>query len=106
MGEPELVVDNAPAKAAKAEVREEPHVYTFKGETFTFPPIIKQLPGRAMREAERGNNINFVYALMGDQEARFDALDPTGQDIEDTAAWFGKAYGFPNAGESQASSDS
>ncbi len=106
MGEPELVVDNTPAKAAKAEVRKEPHVYSFKGETFTFPPNMKALPGRALREAERGNNINFVYALMGDQEARFDALDPTAQDIEDTAEWFGKAYGFSDAGESQASSDS
>jgi len=94
------------AKAALSEVKKEPHVYTFKGEEFVFPADAKQLPARAVREFERGQQLNGIYALLGEEEERFDALNPTLGDVEKFGTWFGESYGFENAGESQASSDS
>lgn len=94
------------AKAALKEVKKEKHVYTFKGEEFVFPASREQLPARAVREFERGRSVNGIYSLLGEDEDRFDALNPTLKDIEDFSAWFGQSYGFKDAGESQASSDS
>jgi len=94
------------SKAALKEVKKEKHVYTFKGERFEFPPSRDDLPARSIREFERGRSINGIYALLGSDEERFDALNPTVKDMENFSNWFGKAYGFENAGESQASSGS
>jgi hypothetical protein len=94
------------AAAAKAEVDKKPHVYNFKGEEFVFPPLPGQLPARAIRQFQRGEHLEAAYALLGEDEQRFDALNPSVDELTEFMEWFAKAYGFENVGESQASKDS
>ena len=93
-------------KAALSEVKNKPHVYTFKGERFEFPPRMDDLPGRAMRKLGKGETLEGLYLMLGDDEERFDALNPTFGDLQALDKWIGKTYGFGSAGESQASKDS
>ena len=93
-------------KAALSEVKKQKLVYTFKGQKFVFPATQEELPARSVREFERGRNLNGIYALLGEDEERFDALNPTVKDMEEFSVWFVESYGFESPGESQASKDS
>lgn len=97
------------SKAAKSEATKQKHVYTFKGEAFSFSSELRDDPNLvdALEAYESGKLVLFVKGLMGEaQWLRYKAKRPTIVDLNDFSDWFATSYGFKDAGESQASSGS